>query len=381
MNRTTVPQPISQNSSGCHPAPLRVGLAGLGYAGATLHAPLITATPGLDLVAVASHNPLRVEATLGPQVQVMPQAEDLARWPGIDLLVIATPNDTHAALAEAALRAGKHVVVDKPFALSAEQAAPLLHLAQQAGCLLSVFHNRRWDADFLTAQDLLAQGTLGRITEARLHFDRFRPVVRERWREGAGPGAGLWSDLAPHLLDQALQLFGWPESLQTDLMTLRDGGLSDDAFECRLRYANGLRVTLGASMLTALPGPRFALHGTLGSWVKHGLDTQEDALKAGLRPDLTQPQAWGIDPQCGQLALLQGDGTVQATLHANLNGRWPTFYAALRDAIRGRGQNPVPADGALRVLMLQDLGRVSAAQRREMAVNHTPMNAQQESTT
>lgn len=360
---------------------LRVGLAGFGYAGATLHAPLISRTPGLHLVAVSSHNPLRVEAELGPEVEVHPQALDLALRHDIDLLVIATPNDTHAPLAQAALATGQHVVIDKPFALNVAQALPLLQQARASQRLLSVFHNRRWDADFLTARSLVEQGRLGRLTEARLHFDRFRPTVRERWREGDGPGAGLWNDLAPHLLDQALQLFGPPVALQADLMTLRNGGRSDDAFECRLRYASDLRVTLAASMLTALPGARFALHGTQGSWVKHGLDVQEDALKAGLRPDVDRPQDWGFDPLPGRLALAQSDGSLLAQDHPNELGRWPAYYAGVRDAILGVGRNPVPAEDALQVLWLQDLGRTSARLRQELAVTAIPMNAQQESVT
>lgn len=351
------------------PAPLQVGLVGFGYAGATIHAPLITTTPGLRLAAVASARPAAVHAALGDGVQVLADAHALATHDGLDIVVIASPNDTHVPLARAALQAGRHVVIDKPFALSADEATPLLPLAAAQGRVLSVFHNRRWDGDLLTARALLAAGTLGRLTSAQLHFDRYRPVVRARWREGDGPGAGLYLDLAPHLLDQALQLFGPPVALAADIACLRPGGRADDHFMLRLRYADGLRVTLSASMLAALPGPRLALHGSRGSWVKQGLDRQEDALKAGHRPDPAHPEAWGADPQAGTLCVLApGDapGTEPvARPWPNLPGRWPDYYAGLRDAVLGRGPNPVPADEALAVLRLMDLGRASAQQRSE----------------
>jgi len=357
------------------PRPVQVGLIGFGYAGQTIHAPLIATTPGLQLAAVSSRDAARVAAALGPQVRVHASAEALLADAALELVVIASPNPTHAPLAAAALAAGRHVVIDKPFALDAAEAAPLLALARQHRRVLSVFHNRRWDADFLTARDLLAAGDagpLGRLTEARLHFDRFRPQVRDRWREGDGPGAGLWMDLAPHLLDQALQLFGLPVALQADIACHRPGGRSDDAFECRLRYAGGLRVTLAASMLAALPGPRFALHGLRGSWVKHGLDRQEDALKAGQRPDPARPAAWGDDPQAGTLCVLGADGAEpEARPWPNRRGDWPACYAAVAAAVRGEGPNPVPAGQALQVLALMDLGRDSDRQRMELAVQAT----------
>lgn len=343
-------------------APLNVGLVGFGYAGRTLHAPLIRATPGLVLAAVSSRDAGAVQAALGPDVRVHGSADALIDDASLDLVVLASPNATHAPLARRALEAGRHVVIDKPMALHAAEAAPLLPLAQAARRVLSVFHNRRFDGDFLTAQALLADGTLGRITEARLHFDRYRPQVRARWRESAEPGGGLFADLSPHLIDQALQLFGEPVALSADIMTLRDGGVADDAFECRLRFASGLRVTLAASMLAAQPGPRFALHGTRGSWTSWALDPQEDALKAGLPPD-------AADAAPGELCIVEGDtGEPRARAWPTRAGRWSHYYAQLRDAMLGRGPNPVPPEQACRVLTLQDLARAAAAARRELPV-------------
>ena len=343
---------------------LRVGLVGFGYASQTFHAPLIGATPGLRLVAVSSRDAARVRAALGPAVAVDATPEVLIAR-DLDLLVIPSPNDSHHPLTRAALLAGHDVLVDKPFTLDAAQAQDLCVLARERGRLLSVFHNRRWDGDFMTVRELMRAGTLGRLRHAALHFDRFRPAVRERWREGGGPGSGLWLDLGAHLVDQALQLFGLPLALHADIATLRDGGRADDWFHAQLRYADGLRVHLTASMLAALPGPHFALHGTLGSCVKYGLDTQEDALKAGQRPDPAAPADWGHDPQPGALVTGDAEGLRTTTLPTQ-RGDYPAFYAALRDALLGRGPNPVPAVEALQVMQVLDLGRRSAELGREL---------------
>src|SRR3954462_14666444 len=186
----------------------------------------------------------------------------------LDLVVIATPNDTHADLARRALEAGRHVVVDKPFTLTLAEARELAHLAARAGRVLSVFHNRRWDADFLTLRRLVADGTLGEVLALESRFDRFRPEVRKRWREAAIPGGGLWYDLGPHLVDQALRLFGPPSAVYGDLARQREGAEAVDYAHVLLRYPR-LRVILHAGMLVPGETPRFTLHGTLGSYVKH----------------------------------------------------------------------------------------------------------------
>ncbi len=349
---------------------LRVGLIGWGNASRVFHGPLITTTPGLQLVAVASRQPEQVRADLGEAVTVHAEPAQLIARRDLDLVVIPTPNDTHYPLALAALQAGHAVVVDKPFTLETEEARHLVAVARERGQFLSVFHNRRWDGDFLTARALLASGRLGRITHAQLHFDRFRPLVQTRWREGDGPGAGIWYDLGPHLLDQAVQLFGRPVAIWADLATQREGGQSPDVAHARLRWANGLRADLHASMLATQPGPRFALHGTLGSWVKHGLDAQEDALKAGQRPDPAQPEAWGADAQAGTLTTVPAnapDATPLVQAWPTLPGAYPAYYAGVRDALRGLAPNPVLADEALCVQELLNLGMQSALERRELA--------------
>lgn len=341
---------------------IRVGLIGWGSAATTFHAPLIRATPGLRLAAVATRSPdaarVSVHAACGGNVAVV-TPEALIADASQGLVVIATPNDSHAELAEAALAAGHHVVVDKPFTLELAQAEALAAQAAASRRLLCVFHNRRWDGDFMTLRSLLADNAIGRPVEYVSHFDRFRPQVRERWRERAGAGAGLWFDLGPHLLDQALQLFGMPSMIELDQARQRDGAQVDDWFCCHLRWDDGpfggLRARLQAGMLAARPGPRFRVHGTGGSVEIEGLDPQEEALKRG---DLPGSAGWGRDD--GRAARLWRGDAASAETIALQAGSYPSFYAAMHDAVCHGGPLPVALHDALAVQRLLDAGRDSA---------------------
>lgn len=343
-------------------APIHVALVGYGFVGKVFHAPLIASVDGLVLHSVVSGNAAGVHADF-PDARVTPDLADVLADPAVDLVVIATPNALHAPQAQAVLDAGKHAVVDKPFTVTVAEAEAVIAYAARAGRLLSVFHNRRYDADFLTLRALIADGALGVVTQFESHFDRFRLDVRDRWRERAGPGAGLWYDLGPHLLDQALQLFGAPHGITTDIAVQRDGGQTDDYFHAVLRYSR-LRVILHASTMMAASDLRFSVHGTRGSFVKQGLDSQEDALKAGRTPgDAT----WGHDARPGTLTTVD-DGRVTAQAVRGDPGDYRRYYAGVRDAIRGVGPNPVPADEALAVMRLIDAGIRSANLRQEIAV-------------
>ncbi|MGC3873185.1 oxidoreductase [Halomonas sp. GXIMD04776] len=338
-----------------------VGLVGYGMASKTFHAPLIAATPGLEVVAVSSSDADKVLADL-PRVEVMATPQALFARPDIDLVVIPTPNDTHFPLAKAALAAGKHVIVDKPFTVTLGEGRLLKGYAEEAGKLLSVFHNRRWDSDFLTVRALVEARTLGRLVHFESHFDRFRPDVGQRWREQPKPGAGLWYDLGPHLLDQARQIFGMPRAILLNLAKRRDGAQVDDDFHALLDY-DGLRVVLCASTLVAAESPRFILHGTQGSYVKHGLDPQEAWLKEGQTPT---PQ-WGVDSRDGELMLQETDSE-EASLVAHACGTLPgdylAYYIGIHDALAGEGTNPVSVDDALAVMQLLETGLDSARQER-----------------
>ncbi|MCU6202870.1 oxidoreductase [Enterobacter cloacae] len=336
---------------------IRVGLIGFGYASKTFHAPLIAGTPGMALAAVSSSDATKVHADW-PGVPVVSEPKHLFNDPNIDLIVIPTPNDTHFPLARAALEAGKHVVVDKPFTVTLSQARELDALAKSLGRLLSVFHNRRWDSDFLTVKALLSEGTLGEITFFESHFDRFRPQVRNRWREQAGPGSGIWYDLAPHLLDQAVNLFGLPVSMTVDLAQLRPGAQTTDYFHAVLSYPQR-RIVLHGTMVAAAESARYILHGTRGSYVKFGLDPQEERLKNGER--LPQ-EDWGYDMRDGVVTKVEGETLVEETL-LTIPGNYPAYYAAVRDALNGTGENPVPASQAIQIMELIELGIESAKHR------------------
>ncbi|MGP5017265.1 oxidoreductase [Vreelandella alkaliphila] len=344
---------------------INVGLVGYGFASKTFHAPLIQATEGLDLVAVSSSDAAKVHADL--DVEVERQALALCQRSDIDLIVIPTPNDTHFPLAKAALMAGKHVVVDKPFTVTLSEAKQLKALAIDKERLVSVFHNRRWDSDFLTIKALLEAGTLGRVTGFESRFDRFRPEVRDRWREKATPGGGIWYDLGPHLLDQACELFGMPNAIMLDLGVRRDDAKADDDFLALLEY-DGCRVSLSAGTLVAESTPRFRINGTQGSYLKYGLDPQEDRLKAGEVPT----PAWGADSP-GTLILREGDGEEAPLVrheHATQAGDYLAYYQGVSVAIRDKTPLPVDIEDALRSMTLLEAGLDSHRQRRWIPLKH-----------
>ncbi len=334
-----------------------VGLIGYGLGGRAFHAPYVGVTPGMALRAVVSRDAAKVQADL-PGMQVVPDVAALLAVPGIDLVIVSSPDQLHAEHALAAIAAGKHVLVDKPFATSLTDAQRVAAAAEAGGRTLTIFHNRRWDADFLTLRRLIAEDALGEVVQFESHFDRWRPKPAALWKEAREGGA--WLDLGPHLVDQALQLFGMPEAINADLATLRDGAPAVDYFHAVLRYPTR-RVILHGSKLVAANGLRFAVHGTRGSWIKHGVDPQEAATVAGAVPG---SDGWGLDPIAG--ALKRGDGTSEAV--ANERGDYRLFWTALAAAIRGQGPNPVPAGEALAVMELLDAGLRSAAERCEVAL-------------
>jgi predicted dehydrogenase len=344
-------------------ADTRVALIGFGYAGRVFHAPLITATPGLTLTAIGSGQGSRVGSAY-PGVEVIPDPLAAIRHPDIDLVVIATPNDTHAPLAETALRAGKHVVVDKPFTITLAEARALAAVATEAGRLLSVFQNRRWDSDFLGVARELSAGRIGEVLELRSEMSRYRPQIRDRWRERAGPGSGIWYDLGPHLIDQALVLFGLPETVLASLQIQRSGGSTVDWFEAVLGYGRK-RVILTSSMMAADSGTRFLVRGTGGSLIKRRGDRQEEQLVAGQTPG---SPGWGHDPD--PILLIGGEAASSAEI-ATPAGNYLEYFLALRDALRGEGAPPVTTGQATTVMAIIEAGMRSAEEGRRVAPEYT----------
>jgi scyllo-inositol 2-dehydrogenase (NADP+) len=321
---------------------VRTVVIGRGLGGGVFHAPLIRAVPGLALVRMAG----------------AADAEAAAVAEEAELVVISTPNRTHFPLAKAALEAGKHVVVDKPFTVTVAEADALIALTAKRRRVLTVFHNRRWDGDFLTVKRLLESGRIGEPALFEANWDRFRPALRDGWKEDPAEGAGLLLDLGPHLIDQALQLFGRPEALSADVEAQRRGGRIDDYFALTLHYGR-MRAVLSASTLVAEPRPRFAVHGTGGSYVKFGIDPQEAELRAG-----ADPRETGRDERDGLLTF--PDGMREAV--RTERGRYLSFYEAVAEAILDGAPVPVEPADARQGLRLIELARTSAREGRRIPV-------------
>lgn len=339
---------------------LKVGLLGYGFAGATFHAPLIGYSGRTEVSAIASSQ-TEAAAKAWPQARIVADLDGLLADSAIECIVIATPNDTHFEFARRVLAAGKHVVVDKPVTLSAAEARALARMAADSKLLLAPFHNRRWDGDFRTLQLLVASGRLGHITHFESHFDRFRPLVRQRWRENALTGGGLLYDLGPHLIDQALTLFGAPQSVNATIGAYREHAQADDYVHLQLGYPDK-QVVLHASALSALEAPRFVVHGRRGSYLKSGLDSQEDQLKAGLRPG--QP-GWAKNPP-GLIREVEGELDRRGEL-ATLDGAYEEFYRALAASVQDGAPFPVAADAAVSVAEILELARRSADEGRRLS--------------
>jgi scyllo-inositol 2-dehydrogenase (NADP+) len=333
---------------------LNVGLVGFGFAGKVFHAPVIRAVAGLRLTTIVQRS--GTPEPRYPDVEFVRSVDELLARP-VDLVVIATPNTSHHPIAKQSLLAGRHVVIDKPFTNTLAEAEELVHLAKEKRRVLSVYQNRRYVGDFVTLRALVSEGVLGRIVLFEAHFDRFRPELKpDAWRERPEPGAGVWFDLGPHLLDQAFILFGIPEAIGADIRRERDGAAVDDAFDVTLYYPR-MRAVLRATMLAAAPGPSVAAYGTGGSFIKYGVDPQEAALKAGRMPG--EPD-WDVDPPAlyGTLTTPEGARAVPT-----IPSSYAQYYENVRDAILGKAELAVPTDQALNVMRGLELAVVSNRKR------------------
>lgn len=348
--------------------PVRTGIIGFGMAGKVFHAPFIDALPGFRLSKISTSKEAAArEARLRyPETVIVNDAQGILHDDDIDLVIIGTPNEAHLPLAKAALLAGKHVIVEKPFTVTSAEADVLIALAIQQRRILTVHHNRRWVADFKTVRKLVDSGLLGRLVTYEAHYDRFRPALRpQAWREDQLPGAGILYDLGAHLIDQALQLFGLPDEITADVQIQRTGGKVDDFFDLTLQYP-GLRVSLGAGMLVKKPGPHFSLHGESGSFVKYGMDVQEEALKAGAVPAASPD--WGVEPeqQWGQLSAeykaLQITGAIKSE-----RGSFEDFFINVQQAISGKAELAVTPGQARDTIRIIELAVQSNREKKTVA--------------
>jgi predicted dehydrogenase len=313
---------------------LRVGIAGYGLAGAFFHAPLIEAVDGLEVATVMTRSPERAEQARAAHAGVRVVESDDELMTDVDLVVVASPNDSHAPIALAALERGLFVVVDKPMAVTAADAR---RVAEAGEGRVTVFQNRRWDGDFLTVRRLVRSGALGKVTRFESRFERFRPEIKHGWREEGDPalGGGVLLDLGPHLVDQAIQLFGPPESVYAEVRTLREDALVDDDVFIALTHAGGEISHLWMSAIAPLHGTRFRVSGMVRGFSTSGLDPQEDQLREGMRPG---------DPGFGEKVGLA-------------HGRYVAFYEGVRDWMRGEADAPVDPWDAVRVLEVLEQAR------------------------
>jgi len=343
---------------------IRVGLVGFGMAGRVFHAPLISSVAGLQLAAVVERSQDKA-AQRYPKITTYRSLKAILADNSLDLFVVATPSGTHFDVAKQILEAGKNVIVDKPMSTKSVGIANLMKIARSTGSMLIPFHNRRWDSDFQTIRQLLGEKSLGRLVALESRFDRWRPTqpTDRLWKEDPSLGGGVLLDLGTHLADQALALFGKPESVSADLRCERDWAKAVDAFTIRLRYP-GLLVTLGSNSLSAPPGPRFVLRGAKGNYSKSGLDPQEAALSLITRiegPNWGQepPNAWGT-------LTVDERGSIISRPVKPIPGDYRLYYAAVRDAILGKSALPVTALDAWRVARLLEWAGQSSELRREI---------------
>jgi predicted dehydrogenase len=340
--------------------PVRVALLGYGLAGSVFHAPFIATTDGLELAVVVTGNDERKAQAESehPGTTVLPTSDEVwERADELDLVVVATPNRTHVSLASAALEAGLPVVLDKPFARTANEGRALVDAARERGLMVTVFQNRRWDGDFLTLRGLLEQGRLGRVHRLESRFERWRPQPGGGWRERAGAeeGGGLLLDLGSHLVDQALQLFGPVREVYAEVDLRREGAQVDDDDFLALEHESGVRSHLWMSALSAERAPRFRALGDRAAFIKHGLDIQEEALRTGRSP---ADAGWGEEPR-ERWGWLVVNGEVQEV--PTVPGSYGAFYTGVARSLRESVPPPVDPRDSVAVLEVLDAAREQAA--------------------
>ena len=334
---------------------IRVGIIGFGLSGRVFHAPFVMNQADMTLSYICSSKPDEVHK-YWPDVSVVNDADALIAGDEIDLVVITTPNALHFPQAKLALETGKHVLLEKPSVTEIEQIEELCRIAHDKGLIFTVYQNRRFDGDFLRLKELVETRELGNLKQLESRFDRFRPVVQQRWREQPGVGTGIFWDLGPHVVDQALALLGTPDWLKASIDTLRDEGSAPDSFEIELGYGK-TRVRLGASLFEAGEMRRYNARFDAGSWHCYGLDAQEDALRAG---ELPGDEGFASPEQTAVRYNAPSQDDISASQEALKSGRYVDFYQQLTDAIQGRGEAPVSSRHACELVYAMQLAEQSS---------------------
>lgn len=341
-------------------------MASFGMSGLVFHAPLITTTPGFHLSKIVERSTEKSRERF-PQATIVRSFEELIADPELELIVVNTPNALHLDMARRALEAGKHVILEKPMTVTAADAQTLIDLARSRNLMLSVFQNRRWDGDFQTLQRVVQNGLLGQIVEFEGHYDRFRNYIEANtWKEESGPGSGILYNLGSHMIDQALALFGKPEAVSGEVGIQRPGGQVDDFYHLTLHYP-ALRVVLKSSYLVREAGPRYILHGTQGSFIKYGLDPQEEALKAAKLPTgpnwgTEEPGTWGVLNT--EIGGLHYTGRIET-----MAGNYPYFYQNIYQVIREGKDLAVKPEESMLGLRIIEAAIESNREKRTIPLN------------
>jgi scyllo-inositol 2-dehydrogenase (NADP+) len=338
--------------------PIRAALVGYGSVAEKMHAPLLQVCSDINFVAVVERNGERCKQRY-PQVSTFKSLEELLSADAADLVCITTPNEFHFPMAKQCLMAGKHVVVDKPVTLLPSEAEELLSLSKSMGLVCSIFHNRRFDGDFKTLQEIVSKNLLGRLVYLESHFDRFRPQVSDNWREKEVPGKGITLDLGTHLIDQVVVLFGKPSTLWADIRRQRQGAVADDYFDICLEYP-GFKARVTAGVLVNVESPKFLLLGEKGSYQKFYLDVQEQAFKQGKPPE---GEEWGVENEArwGKVYLAE-----ESFAYPTLPGDYRVFYQNIADAILRKAPLLVTLQQAIPVLKIIEASFLSSLQGRKI---------------
>lgn len=346
---------------------IKTALLSYGMSGKVFHAPFIHFHPGFELTAVWERSKKTATEDY-PTIQVVHQLEEILNNEEIELVVVNTPTATHFEYAQKALLAGKHVIVEKAFTTTEKEAKILIELAEKKERILSVYQNRRWDSDFQTVQKIVNQQSLGSIHTATIRFERFKELLSAKvHKEKPGAGAGLLMDLGPHIIDQALVLFGMPNSVEAHIRTLRTHSLVDDDFLIHLLY-NNLRVTLISSLLVPYSVDAYLIHGSKGSFIKQRGDIQESAL---LKQEQPFTDNWGLEPEeyAGRLITLQ-NGIEQDVCIASLPGNYGLYYENIYSAIRLNEPLKVSGTDGKKVMKIIEAAKQSHAEKRQISINH-----------
>ena len=340
---------------------IKTALLSYGMSGKVFHAPFLELHPGFELLGSWERSKKLIQVDY-PEVRSFPSFESILEDKSIDLVIVNTPIDTHFEYAKKVLLAGKHAVVEKAFTSNVAEAVELAALAKEKGLKLSVFQNRRWDSELKTVKKILDDKLLGEIVEAEFHFDRYNPVLSPKvHKETINSGSGILKDLGPHIIDQALYLFGLPNAVFADIRITREHSLVDDYLDILLYYSN-LRVRLKAGFFVREPNPSYVVHGKKGSFLKSRGDVQEDELKLGKKPDLT---TWGTEKE-GQEGLLHTeiDGKIIREKVPTLQGNYYDYFDGVYQSIVNGKSEPVTAQDGVNVMRIVDAAIQSNEQKK-----------------